>query len=97
MGDVSSVFPPGVSHLADMPYTLHEALRSALGFLAIEELPDDERPDRSIWLEGDLMKAHWDMVRRKRKLKFGGKDDDDLDGPEERNELLTELTGGRRR
>lgn len=75
----------------DMPYTWFDALRTALGFLAIEELPDDERPKREIWLDAEAMKQHWAHVDRLRKKKFGNKDDDfEIDGPSEENALMKE-------
>lgn len=95
MGDVSAVFPAGVSHLADMPYTWFDSLRMALTFLSIEELEEDERPDRSIWLEGDLMKEHWANVKLIRERKYGvkkdGMDDWQIDGPSQDNSMLRDL------
>lgn len=61
-----------------------------LGFLSFDELPKDETPPRRIWLEGDLMKAHWAEVERARKAKYGGKDEA-IDGPSERNAAMDDL------
>lgn len=88
------MFPPGITHLADMPYTLFDALQLGLKFLAMEDLPNDERPAREIWLEGDLMREHWARVTLARKDKYGTDDknkiDRDIDGPAEENALMSE-------
>lgn len=43
-------------------------------FLSFDELPEDERPPRRIWLDGDAMKNWMDEVKRKREAKAKGKD-----------------------
>lgn len=96
MGDVSAVFPAGVTHLADMPHTWFDALRMALSFLSLDELPEEERPDRRIWLESDLMAEHWKKVKIARDRKYGGgkepsMDDWQIDGPAESNAALADL------
>lgn len=42
-----------------------------LGFLGFEELPEDERPPRAIWLEGDEMTKWWKAVDEMRREKYG--------------------------
>lgn len=64
----------------------------ALNFLKLEELPDDERPKRAIWLESDLMREHFRKVEQIRERKMKGEKDDwedwKIDGPSQRNVLL---------
>lgn len=62
-----------------------------LGFLSFDELPEEDRPPRRIWLEPDLMKAHWAEVKRAHKAKYGSKDDEGIDGPSERNSMMDDL------
>lgn len=74
-GDVSSLFPPGIQRLTDLPYTHHRAIVAALGFLQFEELKEEERPPQHIWLDGEKMKAWWDEVKRNRKAEAEGHGD----------------------
>lgn len=75
IGDISSLFPPGITRLADMPFTLHDAIFSALSFLTFDELPEKERPPKHIWLNGKKMTAHWAEVKRARKAELEGHGD----------------------
>jgi hypothetical protein len=89
-GDISSLFPPDVRSLADVPFTLFNAIRMGMWFLSFEELPKDERPDKSIWLNAELMDEHWRGVEERRKLKAEGHDVSDMtDMP--RNAYLKQL------
>jgi hypothetical protein len=67
LGDVSLLLPEGIDHLLDLPHTLFNAVRSALSFLGFEELPNDERPPRDIWLNNKLLREWFKAVQRKRK------------------------------
>lgn len=75
IGDISSLFPPGITGVVDLPYTLHEAIRMALTFLSFEQLPSDEQPPKKIWLDGDRMEAHWSAVTQAREDKAKGRGD----------------------
>lgn len=88
LGDVSAIFPEGIDDIRDLPYTYFDAIRIALGFLTFDELPDDERPPRSIWMEGDLMQAHWKAVKKARDAKYGDGDirDEEIEGPVSQND-----------
>lgn len=95
---MSLLFPPGITHLMDLPFVMFNAIRNALGFLSFDELPSDERPPRSIWMEPKLLNDHFREVERVRKAKYGGGDDSSTDikdvpikGPVERNALINEL------
>lgn len=71
---MSLLLPEGVDHLADLPHPLFHAIQLALHFLKFDELEEDERPPRNIWLDGQEMSAHWAQVKRRREEKYGGKD-----------------------
>jgi hypothetical protein len=94
---VSLLLPDGIDHIDDLPYTFHNALVQSLGFLAMEELPKDERPPRRIWMERDLMKDHFKRVEAARDAKYGTgsgdtkMSDQPLDGPETRNAAMDDL------
>jgi hypothetical protein len=68
---VSTLFPEGVRSLVDLPWMLFEAIVNGLQFLAFEELPDEERPKRGIWLDQDKMRAHFKAVKKQREEKYG--------------------------
>lgn len=89
-GDISSLFPPGVKRLWDLPWTLHQAVRMALLFLSFEELPDEERPPKHIWLDTEKMKEHAAWVKRKRKAAAKGEDMSDMP----QNDLMKEMFPG---
>lgn len=92
MGDVASLFPAGVTHLADVPHTFHDALLFALQALSWEELPKDERPPRNIWMDGKALVKHFKRVEAKRKAEMEpDKDFKHIDGPVEENEAAQEL------
>lgn len=60
--------------LIDLPFTHHDAILYALGFLSFEKLPEEERPPKSIWLDDDKMTAWWDEVERMREARMKGED-----------------------
>lgn len=66
-GDISSLFPPGITHLWQLPYTIHVAIKSALYFLSFENLMHQEdRPPKHIWLDGEKMEQWWKAVTARR-------------------------------
>lgn len=69
-GDTSLLLPPGIDSLVDAPYPLVEAIRMSIVFLKYQEMPADEAPDRSIWLDGKKLEAHFAQVERNREAKF---------------------------
>jgi hypothetical protein len=72
-GDISSLFPAGVTNVADLPFTLYEAIRAALYFLSFEEVPDPEdRPPKYLWLDEERLAQWWKEVRERREAKFKG-------------------------
>lgn len=75
IGDISSLFPQGITRLIDLPFTIHTAIFSALSFLTFDELPEKERPPKEIWLNGDKMKAWWAEVKRQREAEREGHGD----------------------
>lgn len=71
LGTVSQVLPEGVT-LADCPYHIHDAISKALLFLSFsEELAEDERPPKRIWLDGEALSEWFEGVKRMRKEKYG--------------------------
>jgi hypothetical protein len=71
---VSSLFPEGITQLGDLPYSIHDAITVALQYLTFEELPKDERPSRSIYLNTKALKEHFEAVEKRRDEKYGGED-----------------------
>lgn len=71
-GDLPSLFPVGVERLSDLPYTIHNAILMALGFLSYEELPEKERPPKAIWLDEKKLKEWWAEINRIRKAEMEG-------------------------
>lgn len=77
---------------------LFNALRQALAFLSMDELPLDERPPRSIWLVPKKMKKWWKAVEVRRKQKLGLKsdgrmEDEPIEGPVSKNPDTLSLLG----
>lgn len=68
---MSVLFPEGVHSLVDLPWMLFEAIINGLQFLKFEELPDDERPKRGIWLDPKKMHQHFQHVKKLREEKYG--------------------------
>lgn len=63
---MSQLFPPDIHELADLPHHIFDAIRAAHIYLSFEELPEDERPPKRIWRDGDKMAEFFDGVRRRR-------------------------------
>ena len=72
-GSLDDLLPPGVAGLNDCPYTIFDAIRMGALFLGWDELPKDERPPRSIWLDGEKLEDWFNMVNKRRDEKYGGK------------------------
>lgn len=94
MGDVSSLFPPGVTHLADVPYHLHDAIAKGMAFVGFDELPSEERPPKHIWLDEDKLRSWFDAVEKRREEKYSGTSDrQPIEDPVE-NEAASSLVSG---
>lgn len=65
-GNISSLFPKGITRIVDLPHTIHTAIRMALFFLSFENMPTDERPPRHIWLHSERMEEWFRMVKQNR-------------------------------
>lgn len=63
---MSQLFPEHIHELTDLPHTIFDAIRSASIYLSFDELPDDERPPKRIWRDGEAMGEFFDDVRRRR-------------------------------
>lgn len=65
-GDISSLFPPGITRLCDLPHTLHRAIRMALYFLSFENIIEEQdKPPKHLWLDGEKMEEWWRAVRER--------------------------------
>lgn len=86
---MSSLFPPGIDHLLDLPHTFHNALLFALQVISWDKLDKDERPPRNIWLRPKELRLHFKRVDAARRKKYGlDKDEGDIDGDVTENAAL---------
>lgn len=90
-GQLSLLFPDGITTIRDLPYNIFDAIRMALMWLTFEELESAEQPPKKIWLDNKAMKAWWKAVNKRRHEKYGMNSDKGIDGPVERNALADEL------
>lgn len=80
-GTVAELLPDGIADVRDCPHTLFAAIRVALMVISFDELDDDERPPRRIWLDNDRLAAWFKEMRRKRHEKYGGKGPGPIEDP----------------
>lgn len=80
---MSALFPEGVHSLVDLPWMLFEAIINGLQFLKFEELPDEERPKRAIWLDPKKMHQHFQQVKKLREEKYGTDKPREIEDPVE--------------
>lgn len=76
-GDMSSLFPPGVTRLYELPFTIFHAIRFALNIINMQEnMEENEMPPKSIWLDNERMSQWMGEVKRNRENKYkpGGGD-----------------------
>lgn len=71
-GAVSQLVPRWCEGINDVPHLLFDALRMASVFLSFDELPEEERPPKRIWLNGDRLREWFEEIKRKRKREAGG-------------------------
>lgn len=93
-GDLSLLLPDDITTIHELPYNIFDAIKLALVWLSYEELESQDRPPKSIWLDGKQLAKHFKAVRRRQKQRWGIKDDDidtEIDGPTERNALVDDL------
>jgi hypothetical protein len=89
-GDISSLFPVGITRLWDLPYTIMHAIRLALVYLSWEQLPKEEQPPKKIWLDNDRLESWFAEVTRNRESKARG-EGDHMAMPQ--NALLKQMMG----
>lgn len=87
-GDISSLFPPGVERLIDMPFTIHQAILAAMQFISFGELPKEERPPKSIWLNGPKLEAWFVEVERLREDRMNGGNQSEMDRSDLKDRLI---------
>lgn len=81
--------------MADLPYPVHDAISKGLAFVGFDELPSDERPPKSIWLDSEKLEEWFDAVEKRRKEKYGdGKDNNDIEDPVENEAAKGLIVGG---
>lgn len=76
-GTVSELFPDGFDDIRDLPYPLFDAINRAVVFIGFDELREDERPPKRIWLNGEALNEHFDWIKRKREAEMKGNDVED--------------------
>lgn len=69
---MSELLPDGIADLRDLPHHVYNLIRRALVFLSFDDLEEDERPPRRLWLDDDALSDHFKVVRRRRQEKYGG-------------------------
>lgn len=92
-GTIRELYPPGVDDLRELPYIWFDAIRRALTFLGFDELEPDERPPKSIWLDDEALRLHFDQVKVMREEKWGS-GEERIDDPVENPAAKDLLIGG---
>jgi len=72
MGTAHLLLPPGVEDIREMPGQHFDLIRRSMIFLGFEEMPEEDRPPRKIWLDDKELVAHFDRLKEKRKAEAGG-------------------------
>lgn len=89
-GDISSLFPPGIDSLLDLPYTIFNAIQVGLYFASFDELLREERPPKAIWFNESKMEEWWEGVEKMREEKMKGQDTSGMT----KNALVDEILVG---
>jgi hypothetical protein len=92
-GTVAQLLPDGIADVRDCPHTLFSAIRAALMVIGFDELDEDERPPRRIWLDNDRLADWFKEVRRRRKEKYSAKEPGPIDDPVENDAARSLLVG----
>jgi hypothetical protein len=71
MGSTDLLLPEGIEELVDCPFPLFDHIQRGLLILGWEEMPRDERPDRTIWDDDEALVAHFERVDADRERKYG--------------------------
>lgn len=91
-GGVSELLPPEVENIRDCPWRWFEAIRLGMFFLSFDELPEEDRPHRRIWLDTEAMESHFAALKAKREREAKG--DTTLEGEPVRNAAARDLVAG---
>jgi hypothetical protein len=78
---VSQLLPDGIADVRDLPHHVYNLVRRALVFLGFDDLDEDERPPRRLWLDDDGLGDHFKVVRQRRAEKYSGGGDKSSPGP----------------
>lgn len=91
-GTVSELFPPSTENVRDLPWRWFEAIRLAMYFLSFDELSEEERPPKKIWLDSEKLHDWFEMVKRNRERESKG--DTILEGEPVQNKAASALVSG---
>lgn len=91
---MSSLFPPGITHAADLPFHVHDAIAKGLAFAGFDELPLDERPPKKIWLDPPKLEEWFDAVQKRRDEKYGGDGKQEIEDPVDNAAAKGLISGG---
>lgn len=92
MGTAHLLFPPGIEDIRDLPATHFDLIRRSMIYLGFEEMPQEDRPPRKIWLDDKRLVEHFDRLKEKRKAEAGG--DSVPSEPMQENSLAKEMIVG---
>lgn len=91
MGTAHLLLPQGITDIREMPASHFDLIRRSMIFLSFEEMPEEDRPPRKIWLDDVKLVAHFDRLKEKRKTEAGG---DTVPGDMQENPLAKEMVVG---
>lgn len=88
---MEALLPEGITTVADLPWHLFEATRTALVYLSWEaNLPKDELPPKRIWDDPEALNEHFEMVEKRRREGRDGKNIEDPVQNEAAKSLIAE-------
>lgn len=73
-GALSDLWPPGVTHAADLPHTFHRMLERSLAVLRWQEnaWKDEYIPPRRIWLDDEKLNDFFAWARKEQEREMKG-------------------------
>lgn len=71
-GGLASLYPNGDS--VNAPWPVSMAVSHALAILSWMELPEEDRPSETIWLEPEMLEHHFNEVKARWADRSGGKE-----------------------
>lgn len=89
---MSELLPLGVESIRECPWRWFEAIRLGMFFIGFEELAEEDRPPRKIWLDSEAMESHFAALKAKRERESKG--DTTLEGVPVQNSAARDLIAG---